>query len=239
MDGGTMLEYELVRRKGKRTVTIRITPDGLIKVSASYSCTSSFIEDIIRKKYPWIRKVREKMASEAPPWTGEKWNDGMSFFFMGQSVTLRVKRKNTGRPEVFHGTEDDSLVVTVTDDAGQEQVGRVLMSFFRRVALQSYESEVSSILARTGLEHKMVKVKITSSRSRWGSCSNRGTICFSLRSLALPGHLREYLVLHEVAHLVHMNHGTGFKTFLTTYMPDWKVREKEMQGWQVASRTYT
>lgn len=239
LDDGVALEYEVTRRKGKRTVTIRISPDGRIKVSAPYSCSLSFIEDVVRAKSAWIAKARRKLSSGPPPWTGKGWTDGTSFFLHGRPTTLCIEGKKTGRPEVLHRASEDTLLITVKEGFGQNQIERILKAYFKSCAVQFYEAEVLSALVQTSMKNKDVRVKITSSRSRWGSCSSQGTICFSLRTMVLPEALREYLVLHEVAHLVHMNHGAGFKAFLTAFMPDWRTREKEMQSWHGASLAYT
>jgi len=73
---------------------------------------------------------------------------------------------------------------------------------------------------------KYGRITITSAKTRFGSCSSRGNICFSYRLMLYPEAAREYVVVHELSHLVHMNHSKAFYSFLSRYMPDYKERRR-------------
>ena len=70
------------------------------------------------------------------------------------------------------------------------------------------------------------EIKITSAKKRFGSCSSRGTICFSRYLCLYPDDAIEYVVVHELAHLVHLNHSKSFHALVEAYLPDWKKRKK-------------
>ena len=232
------IPYTLQRKKGKKNVTLRVTPDGLIKVSAPYFCTIAFIEDVIRNKQEWIWRSQERLASTSHPPVHVSWEDGGTFYLYGNLYTLTICEGLSSRPDIRLIPEEKRLVVSLRPEDRAGKLEHIIKEFFRKAALATYIHDVQQMLERTGIGREGIQVRITSSRSRWGSCSSLGTICFSLRSIVLPHDLREYLVLHETAHLVHMDHGIGFKQLLGTYMPDWKKREKEMQGWHGASLAY-
>ena len=69
-------------------------------------------------------------------------------------------------------------------------------------------------------------VKITSAKTRFGSCSGRNGICFSWRLMLYPEPAREYVVVHELSHIVHKNHGTAFYALIASVLPDYKERKK-------------
>ena len=75
------------------------------------------------------------------------------------------------------------------------------------------------------------KVKITSAEKRWGSCNSNKTVCFSYRAVFLSQKCKEYLVIHELSHLTHMNHSKDFYSEIEKYMSDYKVAEKELDGY--------
>ena len=81
---------------------------------------------------------------------------------------------------------------------------------------------VEHFAALTGLRPN--SVKITSAKTRFGSCSSAGGICFSWRLMAYPDEAVDYVVLHELCHLRHMNHSGEFYALVERYMPDWKRR---------------
>ena len=69
-------------------------------------------------------------------------------------------------------------------------------------------------------------VRITSAKKRLGSCNTKGSICFSFRLMAFPGEAIDYVVVHELAHLVHLNHSSDFYKVIAREMPDFRDRMK-------------
>lgn len=86
---------------------------------------------------------------------------------------------------------------------------------------------VEHFSALTGLHPS--SVKISGARTRFGSCSSKGGICFSWRLMSYPDEAVDYVVLHELCHLRHMNHGREFYVLIEQYMPDWKVRREMLK----------
>ena len=76
-------------------------------------------------------------------------------------------------------------------------------------------------------------LRIRDQRSRWGSCSNRGSIAVNSRCALLPAHLQEYVMLHELCHLQHMNHGAGFWRLLEFYLPDARKRRQALNRYRL------
>ena len=72
---------------------------------------------------------------------------------------------------------------------------------------------------------KYSRIKITSAMVRFGSCNSEGLICYSYRLMLYPERAREYVIVHELAHLVHMDHSKEFYNYIALYMPDYKERE--------------
>jgi len=72
-------------------------------------------------------------------------------------------------------------------------------------------------------------VRITSAQKRFGSCSSRNTLCFSFLLMQYPDEAVDYVVVHELAHLVHMNHSKEFWSVVEKYMPDYKERRKMLR----------
>lgn len=77
-------------------------------------------------------------------------------------------------------------------------------------------------------------LRIRDQKSRWGSCSSRGQISINCRSVHLPPALRQYIILHELCHLVHLNHSTKFWQLLETYLPEAKKRRQELSRYRLS-----
>lgn len=74
------------------------------------------------------------------------------------------------------------------------------------------------------------RITITGAKTRFGSCSSKGNICFSYRLMLYPEQAREYVVVHELAHLLEMNHSKRFYGIIERYMPDYKDRKKQLKN---------
>ncbi|MEM6526722.1 MAG: M48 family metallopeptidase [Chloroflexota bacterium] len=64
---------------------------------------------------------------------------------------------------------------------------------------------------------------------KWGSCSSKGTVTLNRALTWMPPHLAEYVVVHELVHLIELNHGSGFQKLMTQHMPDWRDRQAEIR----------
>lgn len=80
---------------------------------------------------------------------------------------------------------------------------------------------------------KPVKIAVRDQRSRWGSCSSRGHIAINVRLVNLPEHLQEYIILHELCHLQHLNHGPDFWKLLESHLPDAHQRRKALRKYRL------
>lgn len=94
----------------------------------------------------------------------------------------------------------------------------------RRVAKEYLPGRVAELAAATGLDCRSVTIRAT--RSKWGSCSARGDLSLSLYLMALPEHLRDYVIVHELAHTVHHNHSARFHALVDRLLGG---REKELR----------
>jgi predicted metal-dependent hydrolase len=99
-------------------------------------------------------------------------------------------------------------------------------------AVQTTEAAIREMVARwsvtIGVEAK--RVQFRQMYRKWGSCSSRGTVTLNRALTWLPPHLAEYVVVHELVHLIELNHGAGFQALMTRHMPDWKARQAEINA---------
>lgn len=228
------IPYVLKRRKGKRGITIRIKTDGQVVVSASLSEPVGNIEFFVRQKQDWIREKVGQMQSR-PHLPEHTWQEGDTFLLFGEQYGLRIEcglmmgRKMTSA--IINGGQ--IIVMTSLEDISQRQIYDAVIGFYRSQALAYLAESVPRRAASMGLP--VPQFSVINCASRWGSCNSRKKLSFAVRIATLPPRLIEYLVLHELAHLVYFNHGVEFKRLLTSQMPDWKVRQRELYDHQALS----
>ena len=91
-----------------------------------------------------------------------------------------------------------------------------------------FKEKTAEYAAKMGLKYS--NIKITSAKHRFGSCSAKGNICFSYMLMLYPEEAREYVIVHELSHLVYMNHSPDFYRAVTKFMPDWKSRRELLKS---------
>ena len=102
------------------------------------------------------------------------------------------------------------------------------VEWFRKAARNAMVPEVALWARRVGVT--VARVRITSGRTVWGSCNSNGEINLSWRLMLVPAALREYVVIHELCHRVHMNHGVRFWRLVEKHCPDWEEKRKRLNA---------
>lgn len=228
------ISYTLSRRKGKRGITIRIKAGGRVFVSASLSEPLSNIEFFLRQKEEWIQEHVAQMQSR-PQLPIHTWSNGDILLLFGNRYILRIecglmlRRKATS----VMINADEIIVMTSFEDINQRQIYDAIIAFYRSQALTYLSESIPRRASLMGLPAPQFSV--INCTSRWGSCSSGKKLSFAVRIATLPERLIEYLVLHELSHLVYFNHGVEFKRLLTSQMPDWKSRQRELYDHQALS----
>lgn len=213
-ESGNILIDNIVRSK-RKTLSISIGPDLIIRVKAPYWVTNHEIEEFIVKNREWIKNKLSQM-SKRPKAEPKKFMNGEKFLFLGKEVQLRFSLG-----EDFIITDSDELLAPslFADDPRdmviewyKKQAGRII-------------NERCALLSKT-VGVKPAKIKINSASSRWGSCSRKGNLNFTWRLIMAPLTVVDYVVLHELVHLIHHNHSREYWAVISKLMPNYMEAEK-------------
>ena len=90
---------------------------------------------------------------------------------------------------------------------------------------------LAELASMYGFSYNSVRIK--HNVSNWGSCSSKGNINLNLNLVRLPRHLQDYIMVHELCHLRHMDHGPAFHELLESFCPEWKECRKELKDWKL------
>ena len=210
--GADLVEYVLVRRRGRRGVGLKVDENGLT-VSAPASMPVARIESLVRESERWIRrKVAEWSSRRVPRVT---WHDGSALPYLGDEVVLRVE-PGSRSAALQAGAE---LRVTVRE-AIEPEVRRVVVSWYKRRAREHLHGRLDELASRAGLAAP--RFFLSSALSRWGSCNSRREIRLAWRLVKAPPELVDYVICHELAHLRHMNHSAAFWAEVERQCADYK-----------------
>ncbi len=215
---GKLVSYTIKRSARRRAISILVDEEGL-RVGAPWDATHSAIERLLRKHADWVmRKLDEWQVRRAP---ARHWVDGESLMLIGQPFTLRIERE--GRDVRVQGSE---LVVGHADPG--VPVSRRVHEWLHAQALACFEERVEHYRRLLGVA-RAPQVRLSSARTRWGSCHSSGRIHLNWRLIQMPAQLLDYVVAHEVAHLLEMNHSARFWRIVGRVVPDYCARRQELR----------
>jgi predicted metal-dependent hydrolase len=209
------IPFEIRRRKGQKHVIIRIQRDGRVVVSAGTHTEMREIEKHIRQKQKWIEKHRSRILERL-----ESWHPLKQVLFKGDFIQVETMKAERSSVRVVK----TGLLVKGRD---QSQQMNALQRWMTRKAKEIIPPLVHQEAKKLGV--KIEKVIFRNQRTRWGSSSELGNISLNWRIIMLPEHLMTYLVDHEAAHQIEMNHSRDFWNIVKSLDPDYKEHDKGLK----------
>ena len=226
------IEFKL-KRKRVKNINLRVhPPDGRVTVSAPLRTSEAQIMAFVAAKADWIRRHQARIAAQ-PPRPELRYVTGEEHRFLG-AVHVLVVRTAVGRvgAEVADADAAEArpcLVVRARDPHDAAEVQRHLERLQRRELQRCLDALVPEWEERLGV--RTTRIRIRAMKRKWGVCRTRtGDVVFNRSLAAEPPRAIEYLVLHELAHLIEPSHGPRFQAILTEHMPDWRAVETALNG---------
>ena len=210
---------EIVFSKKRKTISIQIKPDR-IKVSSSYWISKNSVREFILKNENWIRKKLADQKLRVKPITNLVNNEKLTL--CGKNYKLKVISEPIIEPEIRSETIiiSNNFKTRKTFGSIESQILMLLKDFSFRI-LQKKTFEFSQIM---NVRYNSVKIK--NYKSRWGSCSSKRDISFNWKIIFAPENIIEYLVVHELSHLIHFNHSKLFWNKVEEFQYNYKENRK-------------
>ncbi len=208
-----------VRRSARATqVRLRVAPDGTLRASMPVYAPLFLLKRLVKSSRPQLRKMLSQSQPES------SYSDGQQ---IGKSHTLIVKR---GAPKLAATRNKQHIIVDLPDDRSlndPEVVRKVRDASLiaLRVEAKSYLPKRLQYLANQ-LGFSYNKVRFSHASSRWGSCSSEKTISLNIALMKLPFELIDYVLIHELAHTVELNHSEEFWNLVAVGDPLYKQHRK-------------
>ena len=212
---GNRFSYQLVRSKRRRkTLSLHIKEDGRIVVYVPHRTPGWEIEKFVRAREQWIEeKLSERKRTVNPP--EKTFLPGEEFLFLGDAFPLEVRD-----PSLCEAPLRLSFGKFILSQSCLTRARDLFIEWYKKEARERLADRVDYYSNRFQLFPR--SVKITSARSRWGSCSRHDQLCFSWRLMMAPLKVIDYVLLHELVHIKEKNHSRRFWSYLGSLLPDYK-----------------
>lgn len=214
--GARVVTYELLT--GRRRLSMTIDERGL-RIGAPRQLAVVAIEDFVRSHGEWVlQKLDEHAVRQTRRHIAIR--DGAAIPLLGAEARVRV---TSGSNRALW--DGDQLVLAAKADADLDALAR---RGLQRRALALFGERLEHLAQRAGLP--VPRLALSSARTRWGSCSRQSGIRLNWRLIHLPLTLIDYVVAHELAHLVEMNHSPRFWVEVERLFPAWREARRELKA---------
>ena len=212
------IQYVILRRE-RKTASIHIERDGKVSLIVPTKLTSKQIEKMLEGKRRWIYKNLaewEELNSQKVP---REYVNGEGFLYLGRSYRLRLV-SNQDEPLMLR----DGHFCLKAEDGKPIKPDEAFKEFYKNKAQQRIMGRIEYFKPMLGVEPKSIKVMEI--RHRWASCTPDGKLIFNWKCMMAPLTIIDYIVLHELAHLIYPNHSASFWNQLDKVMPDYQERKE-------------
>lgn len=189
-------------------------------VIKSPGISSAHIESLLLKKAAWIRKSQEKLSKKkgrlpSPP------APGALLYFLGKPYPLEMKQET--RKHISFAFDDTRFLMryhAFNPELMQKHIDR----FYKKEAECKIPPLVEKYGEQMGVDPE--KIKFRKTKRQWGSCSSKNILSFNTMLMKLPPKVIEYVVVHELAHIIHKHHRKAFWELVEQHLPDYRERRR-------------
>ncbi|MCL2820659.1 MAG: M48 family metallopeptidase [Oscillospiraceae bacterium] len=228
------MTYTLTRSK-RKTVALHIS-DGEIEVRAPLRMPVYAIDEFIASKETWINKHLKRSGEQLINRESFSLNYGDTVYILNTPYTITQERETSplshpaprqkNHPPVF-GPNNEFYIPA---GLNPEKIKKACIDVYRKTASYLLIPRTKELAGRMSVFPG--NIKITSAKTRWGSCSPEKNISFSWRLLMADEDTVDYVIIHELAHIIEMNHSQSFWNIVAKYCPDYKAGKKKLKALQ-------
>lgn len=212
--GAHAVAYEIWRSaRRRRSVSFAMMADGKLKIMAPHSARRSFLEALLVRRTQWIVARYDAVR------TFENLPENEALF-LGRRYALKILHDNEKRRGcIFDGSAFFINLSYGVDDVRESRTELVL--WYKRKARAVFRDKVAQWSRKQGIV--CGAIRLSNAAKRWGSCSVRNVVRLNWRLVLLPEALLDYVIVHELCHVVHKHHGPAFWRAVAEVMPDHKA----------------
>lgn len=210
---------EIIRTHRIKSADLRVE-EGTVSVVVPKDLPQERIEKLLKDKHRWI-KEKLILHREAMPVSQKEFISGESFSYLGRNYRLKVERAPFAPVKLIQGR----LIATLPYGSDEvHMVRNALVRWYRKHAEAKLQEKSKRYAKIIGVEPRSVGIKAFT--SRWGSCSAKGDVLFNWKIIMAPNRICDYIVIHELCHLIHHDHSAKFWKEVERVLPDYAERKE-------------
>ncbi len=223
-----MITPDLISRSNRRTLSLSILKDGQVVVKAPIKMSEQTISQFVFEKQDWIRQKLSLIQQNR-----QKFDEVIhykKFLLFGNEYSLKLA--NVKKVE----TSSSDMSIYMPSTTPDDKILSKLKSWYKKQAKTIIEERVEYISKLIKL--KPTSIRISDSKGRWGACNTKGNINFNFRVVMLEPAVIDYVIIHELCHLVEMNHSRRFWNIVNSFMPNAEIQKNKIKEYSFLLSLY-
>ena len=217
------IAIDVVRKDIKNIHLSVYPPAGRVRISAPKRMTIDNIRVFAITKLGWIKKQQQKLQEQARE-TPREYLDRESHYLWGKRYLLKVEKKDS---VAYVSLKHNKMVLHIRPDTSDERKQVILAEWYREKLKEVVPALIAKWEPLMGV--KVGKVFVQRMRTKWGSCNHRArNIRLNTELAKKPPECLEYVVVHEIAHLLEPSHNSRFIALMDQFMPKWHFYRDEL-----------
>lgn len=220
--GATIIDYDIEFAQ-RKTLSICVNPDSSVCLRAPTDATLEQIQQKVHKRASWILKQKRFFESFGTSTTKRQYISGESHLYLGRQYMLRVKESNV------NAVHYQNNIIEI-ECCHKKDAGILLQTWYRQranVKFQEYAQPIIEQFSIYGVKPQSLSIKKMD--KRWGYCTIDGHITLNPRLICAPRCCIEYVITHELCHLIYRSHNKEFYALLTKEMPHWEKWKNKLE----------
>ncbi|SFG37339.1 M48 family metallopeptidase [Neptunomonas qingdaonensis] len=210
---------EIIRTHRIKSADLRVE-EGTVSVVVPKDLPRERIEKLLKDKQRWINE-KLVLYREAMPVSQKEFVSGESFSYLGRNYRLKVERAPFAPVKLIQGYLIASLPSGIDES---HMVRNALVRWYRTHAETKLQEKAHRYAKIVGVEPHSIGIQTF--KSRWGSCSAKGAVLFNWKIIMAPNRICDYIVIHELCHLIHHDHSAKFWKEVERVLPDYAARKE-------------
>jgi len=218
------IEIKILYKKIKN-IHLKVTQDGEVTVSFPKKIPEQTVYDFINERMKWIIEATKKFESTTK-YGNKKLENGEKHYLFGKELNFKIEEQKVKKAEIYI-ENDTNLIMKISPTVGQLTREKHLQNWYTEKLISETEKFFEKWEEELGVSKKELVIK--KMKGKWGYCEcRRRVICLNTELAKRKIEFVEYVVLHELCHLLVPNHGPEFKKLLNKNMPGWqKIKDTE------------
>ncbi len=227
--GSRTIDFKITRT-ARKTLAIEVHPDSSVQLIAPQNSTLEELKSRVAHRGKWIVKQQAYFETFLPATPIREYVSGETHYYLGRRYMLKVKQADKNSVKLKAGEIVVTLKPNDQQNLGQDKVKRLLAAWYYTHAKRKFENVMELALEKFKVEKlKKQSFEIKRMKLRWGSCTPEGKIILNPELIKANSKCIEYVIIHELCHLIIPSHNKKFYKLLTEKMPDWEKWKDKLE----------